>query len=35
MAREEVLVTLALSLQGTQGQGKTGALAGTALIAVE
>lgn len=35
MARVEVLVTLALSPQGTQGEGKTGALAGTVLTEVE
>lgn len=35
MAREVVLVTLALILQGTQGQGKAGALAGMVLIEVE
>lgn len=35
MARVEVLVILALILQGTLGQGRAGVLAGTALIEVE
>lgn len=35
MARVEVLVILALILRGTQGPGRAGALAGTALIEVE